>query len=195
MSKSCIRRLFVLGANPAARCGVSLLEIIIACMITAFAMIPIAAIMGTGHRGTQKDFRRVEAIHFAQGAMNEALKLPFQQLSEGTYTTTLVAASGSVRLGSIQTQIGSYSVQLRVTPFPITFRYQPVDINAAGYVASDPVTWTFLPETDAGGIFDGSSALRPIMLRRVHVTVTWKEPNNVVPPPIELVSLKANLNQ
>lgn len=176
--------------------GVTLLEILMATMILAFAMIPIAGIIGYGHAGTRKDFRRVEAIHLAESAMNEALKLPYSQIPTGTHNTPLAAASGTVTLGAVTTpQNSTYTLSLVVADEPISFEYQPVDLNDPAYASSTPSTWQFLAPVNTSAIFDGSSAKRPIMLKRLSMTVTWTEAGGSTPPGIQLVSMKANLER
>jgi len=176
--------------------GVTLLEILVATMILAFAMIPIAGVLGYGHTGTKKDFRRVEAIHLAETAMNEALKLPYAQLQTGAHTAPLVAGSGTVVLGTVTTpQNNSYDLSLQVTDEAISFEYQPVDLNDAAYASSTPTTWQFQAPVDTGAVFDGTSARCPIMLKRLNMAVRWSEQGGVATPEIQLLSMKANLER
>ncbi|OQA07115.1 MAG: hypothetical protein BWY66_01527 [bacterium ADurb.Bin374] len=182
--------------HRSAKQGVTLLEILIATMILAFAMIPIAGVLGYGHAGTRKDFRRVEAIHLAETAMNEALKLPYAQLVTGAHVSSLVAGSGTVALGTVTTsQNNSYDLSLQVTDEPISFEYQPVDLNDAAYASSTPTTWQFQAPVDTGAVFDGTNARRPIMLKRLNMVVRWSEQGGVATPEIQLLSMKANLER
>ncbi|MBF0542967.1 MAG: hypothetical protein HQM08_00970 [Candidatus Riflebacteria bacterium] len=171
----------------------NLLEILIATIIMAFSMIPIAGIMGKGHEGTEKDFRRTEAIHIAETAMNEALKLPYNQVPIGSLTSDWVAASGTVRLGTVKGTY-SYQVSLNVTNEAISFSYCPVDLNNAAYNPDDSSTWVFSNSTNSGALFDGGSLYRPFLLKRYEINVSWVEPSGVQPPTIVLVTSKANLD-
>ena len=68
----------------------------LATILLALAILPIVGIFSQGHKMTQKDMRRIEAIHFAESTMNKLLKLPFAQVPVGLKNANLVAASGTV---------------------------------------------------------------------------------------------------
>ena len=53
----------------------------------------------------------------------------------------------------------------------------------------------FLPPTQEGSVFDGSSKFCPFMVKQYEVTVSWQESNGVTPAPVSLLSLKANLEE
>ncbi len=178
------------------RRGLTLTEILLATMIMAFAMLPTLGILGRGHLGTKQDFRRIEAIHFAETTMNEALKLPYRQLPVGNHTSTLTSASGSVPLGSLVSAQGyTFDAALSVTNFPVTFSYQPVDLNRADFDFNNPALWQFLASTSTSGVFDGGGPKRPILMKHLRVTVSWAEPNGARPVPLEVISWKADLDQ
>lgn len=176
--------------------GLTLTEIMLATFILAMAMLPIVGVFSQGHKLSQKDMRRIEAIHLAESTMNKLLKLPFSQVPNGTHGADLVAASGTVELGKVAGTIGtSFNVSALVKDYPVTFEYNPVDINDPGYDPDNSATWVFLALTSNGAKFDGSSPKCPIMVKQYEVSVAWEEPNKVVPEPIKVQTLKANLEE
>ena len=179
-----------------AKSGITLTEIMLATILMAVAILPIVGVFSQGHKMTQKDMRRIEAVHFAESAMNKLLKLPFDQVPTGTQSSNLEAASGTVPLGDVKgTSDTTYAVQLVVSNYPITFAYHPVDLNDPGYDPEKSETWKFLAETTDGAVFDGSNKYRPIMVKQYDVSVSWTESNGVKPTPIALSTLKANLEE
>lgn len=182
--------------NTNAKSGITLTEIMLATILMAVAILPIVGVFSQGHKMTQKDMRRIDAIHVAESSMNKLLKLPFDQVPTGTHNSNLAAASGTVPLGNISgTGVATYTVQLVVSDYPITFAYHPVDLNDSSYDPNNSETWKFLGEATDGAVFDGSDKYHPIMVKQYDLTVSWTEPNNVQPPPVEVSTLKANLEE
>jgi len=178
------------------RNGITLTEIMLATILMAVAILPIVGVFSQGHRLTQKDMRRISAIHLAESTMNKLLKLPYDQVPTGTRTNNLAAASGTVPLGAVAGEANAtYTISLTVSDYPVTFAYHPVDLNEASYNIDKSETWKFLDETTAGAVFDGSGIHKPIMVKQYEITVSWLEPNNLTPPPIRVSTLKANLEE
>jgi len=176
--------------------GITLTEIMLATILMAVAILPVVGVFSQGHKLTQKDMRRIEAIHLAESSMNKLLKLPYNQVPNGTLTSNLAAASGTVPLGNVSGEgNATFSISLTVSNYPVTFAYHPVDLNDPAYDIDKSETWKFLDETTDGAVFDGSGVHRPIMVKQYEISVSWTEPNNVTPPPIRVSSLKANLEE
>ncbi|MBU1107526.1 MAG: hypothetical protein KKB51_12725 [Candidatus Riflebacteria bacterium] len=167
-----------------------------ATVILAVAILPIVGVFSQGHSLSQKDMRRIGAIHLAESTMNKLLKLPYSMVSIGTVNSDLVTASGTVPFGNINGEAHVvYAASLVVSDYPVTFSYHPVDLNDPGYDVSKSETWKFLPSTSDGATFNGSGPFKPIMVKQYEVSVSWTEPNGVTPPPINIVTLKANLEE
>ncbi|NLF96608.1 MAG: hypothetical protein GX569_07710 [Candidatus Riflebacteria bacterium] len=176
--------------------GITLTEIMLATILMAVAILPIVGIFSQGHKLTQKDMRRIDAIHLAESSMNKLLKLPYDQVPVGTLNNNLVAASGTIALGNVKGEgNATYTISLTVSNYPVTFAYHPVDLNDASYNIDKSETWKFLDETTEGAVFDGSGVHRPIMVKQYDISVSWTEPNNIAPPPIQVSTLKANLEE
>lgn len=117
-------------------------EIIFAVGILAAAMIPIAGVMGHGFEITQRDQRQIAAIQLCQSRLNQAMALPFADLT----STGASISSGTqvlLDLGAIDIDNTQYTVSLDVADRNVSYTYNSVDLNDLNYDTSDPDTWVF----------------------------------------------------
>jgi len=156
------------------RSGTSLLEIIMATVVLAVAMIPIAAMIGFGHRGTSKDFRNLTAIQLLEGTMRQVLVADYDHVPIGNLTSPVDLGTFTLPLGTVASSSANYDISLRVTGESVTFAYQPIRIDLNTFVASDAATWEFDSSTDI--TFDNSSTMNAYRVKRVIGQVTWNEP-------------------
>jgi len=165
------------------RRGFSLIEIVLSLVILALTMIPIAAIMGYGFKGTQRDQRQIKAIQLCQARLNQAMRVPFLRLNSTTTTIT----SGTVELLKLGTETIDqvpYDVALVAQDRAVAFSYQPVDVNRADYSPTDPANWQFLPATSWGA---------PNMAKQVTIVVSWTEKS--LAQAVRLSTFVSNLEQ
>lgn len=154
--------------------GTSLLEIIMATVVLAVAMIPIAAMIGFGHRGTSKDFRNLTAIHLLEGTMRQVLAAEYDRIPIGTLASPVDLGTFTLPLGTIASSAANYDLSLVVTGESVSFAYQPIRVDLNTFVASDAATWAF--DSPVSIDFNNSSAVNPFRVKRVVGEVTWNEP-------------------
>ena len=167
------------------RLGMSLLEILIACIILAFSMIPIAAMIGAGFRGTARDNRQIKAIQLCQARLNQCQAVPFSSL----VTTGVDITSGTVLLLDLGLQTIDnvpFTVDLQVADHPVNFTFQAVDINQPGYDRNTPTTWVFLNNQ--------TLSIPANAARRVTIRVTWTENPNVPQQVVSMTTFRANFD-
>ena len=174
--------------------GTSLVEVILATGIMAFAMIPIAGMMGYGIKGNQKDFRAVQAIQLAEARLNQVMAIDFQMIPDGNDITDDISSGSQVVVPLGPETIGQagYEVHLESSLVDSSFDFYWVDLNPSlpnpPYVATDPATWVFIRDPTAKTLAGSDRRLR-----RLKITVAWKEPTNQ-DRKIELLSYKADLS-
>ncbi len=167
------------------RAGLSLIEILIACIILAFAMIPIAAMMGSGFRGTMRDSRQIKALQLCQARLNQCHNVPFDRL----VTTASNITSGTtvlLNLGPENIDNTVYTVDLVVADVPVNFSFQSVDVNQPGYNKDVPTSW----------VFQGAQTLSiPVnAARRATVRVSWTERPGVPQQQVSFSTFRVNLD-
>ncbi len=145
--------------------GVTLLEIMMALLIMASAMIPIASLMGYGGRATSKDARRIVAIQTLEKTLRQLLVEPFDQIPVGK---AIKKKFNNVELGTVVTPAGyQYEVELDSDYVsPLNFSYQAVKVNLPSFKADNPKATDFAPAE--------TLSLTDCVLE-LQVKVTWKE--------------------
>lgn len=172
--------------------GISLIEIMLATLIMAFAMFPVAGMMGYGIKGNQKDFRAIQAIQLAEAKLNKIMVLDFAQLPNGTNISADITSGTQVLVPLGSETIGQdvFGAILTSELIDSKFDYFYVDLNntnPAAYVATDPATWFFRAADDPMELTGTDRRLRRLRLR-----VEWREPAGVVRN-VELMTYKADL--
>lgn len=177
------------------RRGLTLTEVLLATIILAMCMIPIASLIGFGYRGTTKDFRHITAIHLTEGTLNQVMAASYTKIlaTGGSYSGTSINLGDSIiPLGTIATAGVDYTVSLRVDDIDAEFGYDPILVQQAGFVASNPATWVFGGKATLK--FDGSSASVPRKVKKVWCETSWTEPQKGAPTRIvRMFSYKVNL--
>ena len=191
----------IAGTRHTARMGLSLLELILSFFILVVAVLSVSGLISFGHRGTQKDFRFVQAVQLLEERMNRILLVPATQLfslitaggsAPQTFSTPL-AVVPAVPLGSVMVGVASFSVTATMNRQPVSFSTRELDIiNSPAYDKTDPATWRFTNSSSANGTFDGSSL--PYRVLKIIVTVSWVELLNNTPRKIEAVSFAVDYN-
>lgn len=177
----------------------SLIEIMIAMAIIAFAFMPIIGAMSTSMRGTMKDEKVVQAMNMAQTSLNAALQFPFDALPAysrslggpangpwsfgGTAQPNFSYATSSLalRLG----QIGDFTVDLRIFDEQVTFVVPQYSAASRSVdIASNPANWSWTNYT--------SPTMQGVYHKYV-LTVSWLDQNGT--KTYRLASFKARLVQ
>jgi len=184
------------NARSARKSGITLLEIMFAVIILATAMIPIASMIGFGFRGTMKDYRNIVALQLLESTLNQVQSAAYDTIPEGTHTTTLslVATDTNARipLGTIASGGYTFNVSLNVTGENVTFSYQSVQYNLAGFDEDNPATWQFSGVQTVS--YNQASGLFARRVRRVVAIVDWTEPN-AAPRTVRAVTFKVRMRQ
>lgn len=182
------------------RAGVTLTEIMLAFLILCIATLSATGVISYGHRGTTKDFRRVEALQLLTDRMNRFCAIPFRQADSyltaaGTDTYTFNDPVEGVPLGEIEMPASKNKFQVSVTlkrqavTFPTMMQLR---LPNPGYLASDVRTWQL---EDTGPIsFDGQTGAghNPYKVLKILVQV---QPKNTAQPElaVEAISFIADL--
>ena len=168
------------------RRGVTLIEIVFAFLILVIAALGASGIISYGHRGTQKDFREVEAIQLLGDRMNQVLAIPFEDLDplltfgdQATFSATLFGATPQeVVLGPIVQGPRTYTAEVSLQRQPVILGFCPINIpNSPNYLPGVATSWNFDALNTDLGRFDGSDAVvHPFKTLKVIVRVSWNEP-------------------
>ncbi|MFZ2961268.1 MAG: hypothetical protein WA705_30705 [Candidatus Ozemobacteraceae bacterium] len=172
--------------------GVSLLEILVASMVMAMALIPIASIMGVGIKSTVKDFRMIEAIHHLEKTTNMLLQEPYKLIPIGT-DVVAYSANTSIPLGPVAGKDATYTVSFTCTEdSSVRFSAWEVNVQSAGFPTNFSVasplgaTHFALAKTD----FSFSNCLK-----RLVVNVRWVEPGSKAKRVVSAYTFRADLNR
>jgi len=171
----------------------SLLEVIMATVLLAVAMIPIAAVIGFGHRGTSKDFRNLTAIQLLEGVMYQTLAAGYNNIPFGNLNTPVDIGTFTLPLGTIASTTANYDISLSVTGKSVTFSYRPVKIGQPTFIASDASTWVFDNTHDL--VFDNSSVANAFRVKKVVGTITWNEPENNLQRSIQMTTFLSRMEE
>ncbi|MFZ2960609.1 MAG: prepilin-type N-terminal cleavage/methylation domain-containing protein [Candidatus Ozemobacteraceae bacterium] len=187
-------------SNP-RRDGLTLLEVLIAFLILVISVLAVSGLISHGHRGTQKDFRMVSALHLLSAHMNYILTIPYASLSSRiTAEPTLFSndnASGASLWGApyglaSSTKWGVYNVDYNLRHQALTFGLIPIDIpGSTNYVVNVATSFVFGAPMTA--VYDGTDVTtKPWNVIKIRTIVKWTETNGL-PRKIEAVSFLANL--
>lgn len=179
--------------------GLSLLELMLAFAILVVAILSVSSLISFGHRGTQKDFRVVQAVQLLEERMNQILLQKASDLlaaitvggtTQQTFTTPLL----SVPLGPKNVGAATFTVTATLNRQPVVFSTSQLDIESStNYDKDDPGTWCFSSASSLNGTYDGVSL--PFRVVKIIVTVAWTELLNNVPRKVEAVSFAVDYNQ
>lgn len=156
-----------------ARSGVTLIELVLAFLILVIAALSASGLISFGHRGTMKDFRRVESIQLLTDRINRLSELPFKTLSDflsssGSDEYTFTDAIEGIPLGDTQIGKNAYSVEVTLKRQPISFPpIMYLHFPNSNYLASDVNTWLF--EEGSEIRYDGVE--RPVKVLKLIVSV------------------------
>ncbi|GAB4278169.1 MAG: hypothetical protein Kow0029_21350 [Candidatus Rifleibacteriota bacterium] len=166
------------------RKAVTLIEIMLALLIMAGAMIPIASLMGYGGKATSKDARRIAAIQILDKTLRQILQEPFADIPVGK---NIQVPFKNVRLGAVKSEQGqNYTVILNSSFVnPTNFAYCGVNVNRPSFKGDNPVAADFLAAE--------TLTLSDVVLR-VEVTVQWVEQGNL-PVSVSAVTFRANFKR
>lgn len=166
------------------RCGVTLIEIIIALLIMTSVMIPVASIMGYGGSATMKDARRIAAIQLLDKTMRMLLQEEFGQIPVGN---NIVVPFNSVVLGNVTAENGTAYTVVLDSEFvsPADFAFQSVNVNSPTFKTDEPVAADFLPAE--------TLSLNNCVMR-IRITVRWLEQQNL-PVEVSAISFRADFTR
>jgi len=180
--------------------GISLIEIMVAFTILVMSILSISGLVSYRHRGTQKDFRNVQAIQILEEKMNQLLAASFSKISDDvmlaaariTINGVLFAGTGhEIRLGDIAGT--DFNVTAELEKIPVSFGVMPLEINN-NYEFARVETYRFGTLTSDLARFDGSNNLRNrFRVIKVIVRVQWTEPVVNVNKQINAVSFMVDL--
>ncbi len=183
--------------------GITLPEIMIAFLILAMSMLPISGLIGFGHKGTQKDFRTVQAIELLVEKMNQVVAVPFKGLEANNLTgtppsVTLNAANATissggvvlVQLGDIVKGSTTFRSSATLIKHPVTFTYRPINFSNPAYTFDPPNFWIF--DAEKPDTYDGSVNY-PYKVMKVIVKIDWIEPQVNKPRSVEAMSFAVDL--
>lgn len=156
--------------SPVARGGITLIEIMIATIILATALIPVCSIMGYGAKTTQKDFVTIEAIQLLEKTGNALVQQPFQFIPTGTLTSYPAPPAGfpPVVLGTVTGRFNTaFAVSVDSSLLPISLAVRPVKVFTAGFNESAPRNSDFDP---------AMAENFPDQVKKLVINIAWTEP-------------------
>ncbi|MFZ2955472.1 MAG: type II secretion system protein [Candidatus Ozemobacteraceae bacterium] len=129
-----------------SRLGVTLIELMLAFVILCISALSAASIMGYGHKGTAKEFLRIEALQILTERLNRLGAFPFSKaraytlVDSGNITNTVEGMEfGTVKIGK-----NSYDVKAKLNFQPITFpNIMCLKLPNPNYKMDDVNTWLF----------------------------------------------------
>jgi len=152
------------------RSGLTLLEIMFATLILAFALIPISGLLGTGTKATSKDYRMIEAVQILEKTANNLILQPFLDVPVGNGITTY--ATPPLKLGTVTGKYGTnYTVSMDCENVAVSFTARPVNVSAAGFSEADP------RESDFGAAYTYNFGN---IVKKVTLHVSWLETSGKV---------------
>ena len=169
----------VFGSLASRRSGMTLLEILLATVIMALAMIPVSGLMGYGARATTRDHQEIECIQLLEKNGNLLLKRDYRQIPVGN-NQLLETVSG--RWGR------SFRVFLNCQEIATTtFSYNSIQVNLAGFDENNPRVADFnsTPETIS----------LPNCVKQLNIRVDVFDSGNVLIKSIQAVTFSADMNR
>lgn len=175
--------------------GFTLTEIMLACVLMAFAFLPIMGVMSSSIKATEKDEATQKAVSLCQEKLNMCLQMPFEDMVLGTHGGDTAKSLSSknttnqlvLRLGPEKFDNITYKSQLVVSKQSVTFSVPTCDFALKGEEKNknnpDAWGWTYPSYT-----FDD-------MVKRYTVTVTWRDQGSKTDKTYTLSSLKADIRK
>ncbi len=156
------------------RDGISLVEIMLAFLILCTAVFAAAGAISFGHRGTEKDFRRGEALQILVDRLNRLASISFARLdsfliSAGTNEFTFNNPIDGVVLGdNVNAGKHSYRIRAVLKRQRVTFDgIMELDFPNPDYNSASPSSWIFRDRP--AETFDGVVA--PFVVLKITVMV------------------------
>ncbi|MBF0544232.1 MAG: hypothetical protein HQM08_07360 [Candidatus Riflebacteria bacterium] len=146
--------------------GVTLIEIMMATLVMAFAIIPIASLLGVGAKMTSKDYRLIEATQILEKTGNSLFLQPFKEIPVGNYQ---YYATPPVILGDIPGKFATYTVYMTCEMNSVSFNANMINVQGAAFQENAPKITDF-DTTPKTFVFDN-------MVKKIMVEVRWIEPN------------------
>lgn len=154
--------IFLLSIKRNSRSGMSLIEIMFAFLIMVLAALSASSAIGYGVRGTQADFRQIEAMQLLIDRMNEITSLPFARLDsflesagedEVTFNNEI---EGMVFGDSVEIGANHYRIHATLKRQTVVFEsLMELDFPNPSYDPQNPSTWRFRDRPDVA--LDGST--------------------------------------
>lgn len=169
-----------------ARCnsGISLIEIMMAFGILVIAILSVSGLISFGHRGTEKDFRNVQAIQVLEEKMNRLLTTSFTKISDAmagsnkvTVKNVLFPGTGNeIALGKATVEKTTFDVSADLEKVAVSFGVRPLEIDN-NYEFAKVQTYKFGNLNTTLARFDGSNSVKNrYRVIKVLMRVEWTEP-------------------
>ena len=174
--------------------GVTLIELMLAFLILCSATISASGIISYGHRGTKKDFRRVEALQLLTEKMNRLCAISFSKAnsyltSAGVDSYTFTDPVEGISLGRIVVPSSKDKFRASATLKRQAIAFPPMmklTLPNPGYLASDVTTWQL---EDTGNVwFDGVTGVNHYPYRVLKISVKV-EPLDCNPPELAVEAM------
>ncbi|MBU1108026.1 MAG: hypothetical protein KKB51_15240 [Candidatus Riflebacteria bacterium] len=182
--------------------GVSLIEIMMAFCILIVAILSISGLVSYGHRGTEKDFRSVQAMQILEEKMNQLLAASFSKVSDEVMAGTtklsiskvLFPGTGhEIALGKTTAFKTEFNVTAELEKISVSFGIRPIEIDN-NYEFAKVETYKFGALTSALAKFDGSNNKKNrYRVIKAIMRVQWTEPIVNADKQIEAVSFIVDL--
>lgn len=182
--------------------GTSLIEIMMAFGIMVVSILAISGLISYGHRGTEKDFRNVQAIQVLEEKMNRLLTASFAKISAevmagaNKVTVNKVLFPGTVHqivFGKTTIEKTTFDVFADLEKIAVSFEVRPLEIDNS-YEFAKVQTYKFGALTSALARFDGSNTGKNrYRVIRVFIRVKWVEPVVNVARQVEALSYMVDL--
>ena len=175
--------------------GFTLTEIMLACVLMAFAFLPIMGVMSSSIKATEKDESTQKAVALCQEKLNMCLQMPFEDMPLGSHggdTNKSLSSKNTtnqliLKLGPETFDGVVYKSKLEVVKERVTFSVPTCDFALKGDEKNknNPSAWGWTYPTYT---FDD-------MVKRYTVTVVWRDKGGKVDKNYTLSSLKADIRK
>ncbi|MBF0410909.1 MAG: hypothetical protein HQM10_26425 [Candidatus Riflebacteria bacterium] len=156
--------------------ALSYIEILLAIIIMAGAMVPIASIIGYGFRHSSKDFRNLASIQLLQGTLSQVLAADYDRITTGNHTSPIDTGGSVIPLGLVASAGYNFNLRLSVTEISATFNYRPIRVDNANFVLDDPATWNFGPAETLNFNSANASSKNKYKVKQIVGEISWMEP-------------------
>ncbi len=135
--------------------GVTLIEIMISFIILCVAAIGAAGIISHGHRSTEQDFRRGEALQLLVDRMNFLSSISFKNLKKEIGNSPINKTFRDVPFGDVSIGKNTYTIEAVLKLQSITFSdLMELDFPIQNYDYKDPKTWKFRKKSKSSETFN-----------------------------------------